>query len=346
MLDTKYEFITACLKGGEARIITHDHINRISRASSIQDVLTDIIDTDIGDYLDEVPVNTFNELDEHLWGYLRRCIARIEGFQFLPGDVLKILRAYIVKYDVHNIKAALRRVLTGKKARVIPLGTIYNSGLLNELSDAETTDSIIEILGKCNLRDYVASLDGGKIEEGTKPGLIAEAELDSVYYKNVLDTTRGMKDGFVLAKAFGLIIDLTNLQILCRAIIEEIGTQAATSIITEGYLLPARNIKEMLPFKLTDVPDKLGNDLYRQVLEDVLNTYNRTHSITAVEETIDKYKFSLVRELLSPRVLSPLVVVWYLIIKEIELRNLRLILKATFDNISLEEIKHYLVAPS
>ena len=40
---------------------------------------------------------------------------------------------------------------------------------------------------------------------------------------------------------------------------------------------------------------------------------------------------------------SPLVAVWYLVIKEIEMRNLRLILKAAFDGISIEEIKDYLV---
>ena len=41
--------------------------------------------------------------------------------------------------------------------------------------------------------------------------------------------------------------------------------------------------------------------------------------------------------------MSPLVIAWYLIIKEGEIRNLRLILKAAFDGISADEIKEYLV---
>jgi len=346
LLDTKYEFISAYLRGGEAKIITHEHISRISRASSFPDVLTDILDTDIGNYLDEVPVNTFEELDEHLWGYLRKCFVQIETFRFVPGDVLKILRAYVVKYDVHNIKAALQQILTGKKGKLIPLGVIHSSGLLNELSEVETTDSIIEILNKCGLRDYIPALEGIRTEEGAKPSMVAEAELDSIYYKNILDKTRGTKDGLLLAKAFGLIIDLTNLQIVSRAIIEGSGTRAASSILTEGYLLPARTVTELLPLKLGDVPDRLGNAVYQEVLEEVVNNYNRTHSITSVEETIDKYKFSLVRDFLSPRVLSPLVIVWYLVLKEVELRNLRLIAKAIFDNISPEEIREYLVVPT
>ncbi|GAI83404.1 unnamed protein product [marine sediment metagenome] len=46
---------------------------------------------------------------------------------------------------------------------------------------------------------------------------------------------------------------------------------------------------------------------------------------------------------MSPRVLSPLVMAWYLILKEFEMRNLRLILKSLADGIPIEEIKEYLV---
>jgi len=46
---------------------------------------------------------------------------------------------------------------------------------------------------------------------------------------------------------------------------------------------------------------------------------------------------------LSPVVLSPLVMAWYLILKEVEIRNLRLILKAIADSMPVDEIKRYLV---
>jgi vacuolar-type H+-ATPase subunit C/Vma6 len=47
--------------------------------------------------------------------------------------------------------------------------------------------------------------------------------------------------------------------------------------------------------------------------------------------------------MLSPRVMTPLMIVWYLVLKELEVRNLRLVLKATFDNIAVDAIKDYLV---
>jgi len=346
LLDARYAFISAYLKGAEAKVVTPDHVARMAKTSSIRDALAIITDTDIGDYLEEVPVKTFDDLDEYLWRYLGECVTHIEAFKFLPGDVHKVLRAYIVRYDVSNIKAALHGILTGKRANMIPLGGVYDYGLLGELSSAENIDGIIELLIKCKLWDYASVLKEYKIEEGVKSRLLAEAKLDGAYYNNLLNMAKGIKDGFVLTKAFGLIIDLTNLQIACRAIIEEVGLEAAERMIAGGYILSAEAISELLPLKLSDMPRKLEDTQYRDVAEEVSSSYNRTQSISSVEEIVDKYKFSLVKGILSPRVLSPLVIAWYLILKELEIRNLRLILKAMFDNIPLEEIRQYLVLSS
>jgi V/A-type H+-transporting ATPase subunit C len=97
---------------------------------------------------------------------------------------------------------------------------------------------------------------------------------------------------------------------------------------------------------LAEIPGRLENAEYRNVVEEVISNYDRTKSVTVVEEIVDKHKFRLLKEILSPRVLSPLVVLWYLILKEIEIRNLRLILKAVFDSLSPGEIKDYLVLSS
>jgi len=179
-----------------------------------------------------------------------------------------------------------------------------------------------------------------------KSRLLVEARLDGQYHKNMLNMTKDIKDGRLFSKAFSIIIDLTNLQIICRAIIEGIGPEAAEFTIAGGYMIPSEAVEELLPLKLSDIPGRLEHTQYRDVAEEVSKDYDRTKSITVVEQVIEKHKFSLLKELLSPRVLSPLVIAWYLILKEIEIRNLRLILKAMIDNLPLEEIRDYLVLSS
>ncbi len=346
MLDTRYPFLSAYLKGEEARLVTSNHIDRMSKVSSIQDVLEIIKETNIGSYLEGVLVETFDDLDEHLWIYFGECLERLEWFKPVPADILKILDAYIAKYDVLNIKAAVQAISTDRQARKIPIGFIHNYGLLDELSSAENMDGIIEVLTKCKLGTYASALKEYNLDEEMESRLLAEARLDGEYYQNLLDITKGIKDGAILSKALGIIIDMTNLQIILRAIITGIGPGAAEYTINSGYMVSSDVIKELLSLKLSDVPDRLENARYRNVVEEVVTRYDETKNIAVVDEIIEKHKFRLSKGLLSPRVLSPLMAMWYLILKEFEVRNLRLILKAMFDNIPVEEIRNYLVLPS
>jgi V/A-type H+-transporting ATPase subunit C len=226
---------------------------------------------------------------------------------------------------------------------LIPVGTIFDHGLLEELSAIRNLDGIIELLCYCKMGGYIPAVEGYEPTGGMKSKLLTEARLDSEYYKSMLKMARGIKDGAVLSKAIGLLIDLTNLQIASRSMIEGIGTDAVECTIPGGYMITEKDIQDLLSFKLTDMPQRLENPQYKQVAEEILISYGKTSNIIAVDETIDRHKFRLLKELLSPRLLSPLVMAWYLILKEFEMRNLRLILKTIADGIPTEAIKEYLV---
>ncbi len=343
MLNPRYAFISACLKGEEPRTIAPEHIDKMGTASSFQDALALIRETDVGSYLEESPFKTFDDLDECLWRYLAKRISYVESLKFLPDDVLKISRTYIVKYDVSNIKAALQAISSGKKGRVIPIGIIHNNGLLDELSRAENADDITHLLIKCRLGDYVPALEQYEIDKGTKSKFAAEAKLDGQYYKSMLNMTTRVKDGFVLAKALGLVIDLANLQIILRAVIEGIGVGAADLMIPGGYRITDKTLKELLTLKMADITARIEDTQYQDIANEVATSYDKTKAVTAIDEIIDKHKFRMLKEMLSPRVLSPLVMAWYLVLKEVEIRNLRLVLKAIADGVPVQEVKNYLV---
>jgi vacuolar-type H+-ATPase subunit C/Vma6 len=343
VLNPRYAFISAFLKGEETKTVTSEHVDRMATASNLQDALAIIRETDIGSYLEELPVRTFDDIDEYLWGYLRQRISYVESLKFLPKEVLKLSRAYMVEYDVLNIKAALQGISTGKKARMIPIGIVYNNGLLDELFNAENIDDIIHLLIKCQLGDYVPALEQYKIDKSTKSKLIAETKLDSKYYENMLNGSKTIRDGDVLSRTLGLTIDLTNLQIISRAIIGGIGAEIAEYAITGGYMIVGQLIKDLSSSELAEVPTKLEGTPYQDIVKEVLSRYEVTKSVAVVNEIIDKHKFRLVKELLSLRVLSPLVMAWYIVLKEVEIRNLRLVLKAILDGVPVQEVKNYLV---
>ena len=179
-----------------------------------------------------------------------------------------------------------------------------------------------------------------------KKTLTVESQLDGIYYRKLFSAVRKIKDGFVFEKALGTIVDMTNLQVIIRAIASGAGMEAIGNTIPEGYLIAPGTIKELLSSKLNDLTTKVGTPSYRDIVENVVNEYGRTQNILSISATLDKSMLELLRGTLSPRIMSPLMIAWYLILKENEVRNLRLLFKAQFDRIPIEEIKDYLVYAS
>lgn len=348
MISTGYAFASAYLKGEEARLITSEHVDRMLNAPNIQGVLEIIKDTDIGSYLREVPLMSFDDIDQYLWDYFRHCLECLEWFKMVPTEVFKILSAYKVKYDILNVKAALWSVATGRKLSMIPVGIIQSCGLLDRLANAENLDDIIEPLARCKLGNYADILreEEQRLSQGARSRLQVDARLDNEYYRNMLNMARASAESLMFSKALGIIIDLTNLQITSRAIIEGLGPEAAEYTIGGGHLLSGEIIGELLSLKLSDMPQRLDDVQYRDVAQEILTGYDGTKSIAAVVEIVEAHKFRLLKEILAPRVLSPLMIVYFLILKEAEIRNLRLILKAMVDGIPLVETRKYLVLAS
>ena len=343
MLNPRYTFISAFLKGEETKIVTSEHIDKMMSASNLQDALAIIRETDIGSYLEDLPIRTFDDIDKCLWGYLAQRIRYVESLKFPPKEIRKLSRAYLMKYDIFNIKAALQGISADKKASMIPIGVIYNNSLLDELSNAENVDDIIQLLIECKLGDYVLALEQYKMSESAKSKLFAQTKLDNKYYENMVNVSKAISEGLVLSKTLGLTIDLANLQTITRAIIMGLGAGIAEYAIAGGYMIAGQAIKDLSSSELADVPTKLEGTPYQDIAKDILSSYETTRDISVVSEIIDKHKFRLAKEMLSSRLLSPLVMVWYLILKEIEIRNLRLAFKAIVDGIPLQEIKNYLV---
>jgi len=343
VLDPRYAYMSAYLKAEEPKMVSVSHMDRLSRVTNVADAIGIIRETDIGSYLEGVSVRGFEDIDAALWQYLAARIAHVEAFRYLPDDMRKVSRAFVVKFDVANVKSTLQGIATGERTPLLPLGVIHDDGFSEDLQASETVQDVADVLTRSRLADFAPVVKAYDPTGGAKAKIALESRLESLYYHGLLKTARVVREGSSLAKAYGLIIDLVNLSIVCRAVVEGIGSAAGDFFISDGYIIDEKMLRDVLPYKLPDVPRRIDLPQYRDLANEIASAYDKTKSVTVIEEVIERHKFATLRDLLSPRVLSPLVMAWYLVLKETEVRNVRLFLKAIYDGVPVEEVKRYLL---
>lgn len=344
-INTRYAFTSAYLKGEEARSISTEHIDGMfQRSMSLQDIIDSMRDTDIGTYLLEFAAGgtrTFDDIDEFLWIYFGGCLERLRRFE-IPKEMDRMLDSYIKKYDIANIKTSLRKALEEATADMCPLGTLHSEGYLEELEDAKTIEEISEVLESCNLDDYSAIIKDIR-EKEARSTFEGEFRLESLYYDSMRASFTDMSDGGVLVKSLAIMIDLTNLQVVFRSALGKANPGTGDFILEGGHMLSATTIRELLSLTMAEIIGRLEATEYHQIAREVSRSYEKEQTVAVIDRVMGTYQFRLLRDILSPRALSPCNLLWYLIIKETEIRNVRIILKSVEDGIELSDVRDYLI---
>ena len=347
LISTRYSFASAYLKGEEARSIMSDHIDGLlQRTKTLQDMLDIIRDTDIGEYLNEHAGNlkTFDDIDDMLWRYVRECIDRLRRFT-LPAAMSRLLDVYLKKYDIQNIKNAVRGIMDATPPSAIPLGTIFDEGYLDDLAAAKTFEDIAHVLVKSGLGDYGTAVNTIR-ENDVRSVFEAEFLLDGLYNGVVARTLKGMDEGAIMTKAFGIVIDLANIQVVFRSALMEGAGSFGEFITGGGHMLSEDTVRELFALKPNELAGRLENTEYLTAAQETLKNYEKERSVTVIDRVLEKHRIKLLRELLSPRALSPSNLLWYLFVKELEVRNLRLLFKTLMDGIPPSDVRDYVVTVS
>jgi vacuolar-type H+-ATPase subunit C/Vma6 len=340
MLDPRTPFMTAILKSQEVQLVGREHLEQLSASGDPRAALRD---TDIGRWLEGARWRDAAERDLALWEYLAQQLETLELRRFFPPEARRFGRAYLFKYDVGNVKAVLQGLELEQAPRLLPIGLLHARRRLDELAAVQSREALDEVLTSVGFRRLALALRPFRGSAGRRARLAMDAALENEYHRGLQHAVRGLRGGHVLALAAGLVLDLQNLALLCRLLAQGAGPAEIEGFVTGGERLDAADLKDALAHGLHDLPRRLEVELYRDIAAEAVAAYERSGSVAVMEAVIERRRLAALQGLLAPQVASAAVMAWYIVLKEIELRNVRLVFTALEDGLALDEIRRHLL---
>jgi vacuolar-type H+-ATPase subunit C/Vma6 len=352
MLDPRTPFMTALLKSQQERLVSRERIEGLGPVRDAAELVGALRQTQIGAWLEGARWRDAAERDLVLWRYLADTVGKIELRRFFPPDARRFSRAYLFKYDIANVKAVLQGLTLQIEPRLLPIGVLHAKRRLEALAAARNLEQVEDVLTSAGLRPaalIVRSFDPAGSRAARRA---VEVALDAHYYRLLRHTASRLGAGHVLDSACGLMLDLANLSSLCRWLIanargdsdaELSAVRADVLFIPGGQLLDEREWVDAMAHGLAELPRRLRHELHRQAAAEVLAAWERSGSVAVVDEVMERHRLTALHELLAPQVAPAVVMAWFLVTKEIELRNVRLALTAVEDGHGLAAVHRQLL---
>ncbi|MBI1969980.1 ATP synthase A1 subunit C, partial [Candidatus Woesearchaeota archaeon] len=242
-----------------------------------------------------------------------------------PPELRALIDAYLRRKDVWNIKTILRGKFVGEKPGEIkkllmPAGT-YSIAFLEGLAEKESMKDIIFALNIPALKAAYSAF------EKNKDIFALENLLDHGYYTEMLEFTKQLpKQGKLFAAFLRKEIDvlnITNLFRLKRAGIEK--DKIMQYLFFPGEELTMRTVKRLLDLSIEELFKELEKLNFEKIVRKL--EQEREKSLVSLELELKKNLLDEAVLLLHQHPLSVNVILGYMFAKEVEIKNLKTIIK-------------------
>ena len=263
-----------------------------------------------------------------------------------PYELGLLIKEYAKRKDIEDIKTILRGKFTNTDEKLI-LNSITAAGTLSYdfLVSLLKKESIEEILKSNKMVDFALFANGlNDLKE--KNSLVSiENAFDKYYYNNLMQFSKILpKEGALFRNFLQKEVEMLNILTLLRLKKAKLGKEAVRDFIISGSRLS--NSKIMSMAEVDDV-DELSRILektdYKNVIAKGIDEYKKTGSLIMLEAEFYKHLLRQSILMLHQHPLSIDVILGYMFAKDIEVRNLKIIVKGKQLGLSEQFIESQLV---
>ena len=309
----------------EKEFLKSENFIRISETETLEDALRSLSDTVYNKYINKLSSPTEYEyiLKEELTNFYD------ELFDICPSKIpVKLLT---LKYFYHNLKVLIKEDI-GKK----DLKDLYMN--IGDFDLKEYKDALLKGSKKNKYFELITRVE--ELYEEKKDPQLIDIYLDNAYFTELLELAKESKVDLFIKYAKNLI-DFTNIRTLLRAKKQEKSPEFLRSIIIEGG-----NVREETYFDLLNRDISSDTDAFKKLeiykyIKEALDSFKERGNLSDFEREMDNYFIDLIKDV-KYITYGPEVVFANALAKEMEIKNLRIILVSKLNGLDSEFIREKL----
>ena len=318
----EYHELNPLIRGRELELISKETFDRMLQVDSIEGV-GEILKTTI--YSPYIHEGFEYDFEDNL------AKERSELFKWLKesSPEPEIVWIYTMRYTFHNLKVLTKSEMTGKDLDHLFIDDGFYT--LEEVKDAIHTQASSVLpsnLMTCikEVREY---FDASSVLQG----------IDVIYDRCFLTEQRrlGEKLGYQeLLEEIIAFIDLTNITTMARGILQQQSLGFMTTVISSSGEIAKESFLSFVHSDLESYIQFLQSTNYSELLKPVIQ--DGTIDLVRLEQLKDDY-LSSYYQIAQTQAFGPLLLLAFMNAKEVECKNLRLLIIGKRNHFSIEQLK-------
>lgn len=322
--DTIYAYAVGRTRALETRLLDRARFDRMIDATSAEEALKVLAESDYANAVAELA--DVHDFESMLAAELKEAFDLILKISPKP----ELISIMALRYDVHNLKVLFKAKYLGIKSDLlIPVGSLE----LDKMEYAVAEEDFRDLPEKLRR----AAEDVSEDFLVNRDPQVIDLLLDQVLYDQLVSSARERGINF-LEGMFIRQIDLTNLKSIIRVKRMGLNRELLKNILLPHGSIPNDLLAGMLDEPLESLITMLSMSDYADLVSEGVRNWLDRGTVSSLEKLSDDYITAYLKKgKWTPFGLEPLV--GYLWAKEIEIKNIRLILVGKINKLPAEAIR-------
>jgi len=328
-----YAYIVARTKVMKSKLLKPDDFRKLLNMS-FDEIVRFLEESEYKKEIDEMGYKYSGPrlLDYALYSNLAKTYRKILQVSF--GDARTLIEEYLRRWDVWNIINILRGKAAAVPNEIIEETLVPAGDLSVEYLRTLVVKDMEEIIKEFEGTPYYEPLS----KLGSAQMSLIEDELYKIYYRRLLEYSAKELETKLFVNFIKMEIDVRNIKTILRLKIEGAGTdEIIERIIPGGYELTEDEARKLAAMPFEELVKSLEGYWFWKGIEKIERDLSR------IEVDFDKVWIEAVARRASNYPLSILPVLQYILLKKVEIDNLRILGWGKWYNLPNEEIERQMV---